>query len=87
MKGHDFSRAASPAKSTRALAPEGRFPPISPEISSFSAACLAAEGRQVDQNTFPRWLNPAFNFGYRAARLKPFPFKTEKKNGASSHVP
>src|ERR1035438_2134518 len=43
VSGHDFSRAVNAAKSTRALAPEGCFPPISPQIPSFSAACLATE--------------------------------------------
>jgi hypothetical protein len=38
------------AKSAWALAPEGRFSPISPQIASFFAACLAAEGMLVKNN-------------------------------------
>ena len=33
-----------PAKSARASAPEGRFPPISPKTPTFPAASLAPEG-------------------------------------------
>jgi tRNA G18 (ribose-2'-O)-methylase SpoU len=44
LKGHDFSRAASDLESTWASAPEGCFPSITPEISTFSATCLAADG-------------------------------------------
>jgi hypothetical protein len=48
LKGHDFSRAASVAKSTWALAPEGCFSPIPLEIADSStsseyAASLAGE--------------------------------------------
>ncbi len=42
--GGGFNPRIKPTESTRALAPEGRFPLISPEIPSFSAACLAPEG-------------------------------------------
>jgi RimJ/RimL family protein N-acetyltransferase len=38
LKGHDFSRAVSAAKSTRALAPEGRLSAISLENRPFPAA-------------------------------------------------
>jgi poly(A) polymerase len=38
VTGHDFSRAVTPAIPMRALAPEGCSLPISPQISSFSAA-------------------------------------------------
>ena len=41
LKGHDHSRAAKPIESTWALAPEGSLPPISSEISHFSAASVA----------------------------------------------
>src|ERR1035437_7955937 len=37
--GGGFNPRIRPAKTARALAPEGRFPPISPEITSFSSAC------------------------------------------------
>ena len=39
-----FIPRVKPAKSTRASAPEGYKPRISPNIWPFSAACLAAEG-------------------------------------------
>jgi hypothetical protein len=42
LKGHDFSRAVSVAKSTLALAPEERFPPIPLEILNSSVAFEAA---------------------------------------------
>ncbi len=41
--GGGFNPRIKPAESPQALATEGRFPPISPLIPSFSAACLAAE--------------------------------------------
>jgi hypothetical protein len=41
LKGHDFSRAESAAKSTWASATEGRPRWIRPEIQPFSAACYA----------------------------------------------
>jgi uncharacterized RDD family membrane protein YckC len=41
VSGHDFSRAASAAESTWALAPEGCPPPILSEIPSRSATCFA----------------------------------------------
>ncbi|MGH9605372.1 MAG: hypothetical protein ACRD3N_06690 [Terracidiphilus sp.] len=41
LKGHDFSRAVNGAKSTLALAAEGRSSGISPRIESFSASSLA----------------------------------------------
>jgi hypothetical protein len=36
LKGHDFSRAVSAAKSMRSLATEGRFSAILPESRPFS---------------------------------------------------
>jgi len=39
LKGHGFSRAVRRFKSTRALAPEGRFSKSSSAMHSFSAAC------------------------------------------------
>jgi hypothetical protein len=39
-----FNPRIKPIESTRALAPEERILPISPENRSFSAACLAPEG-------------------------------------------
>jgi len=42
--GGGFNPRIKPTESTRALAPEERLPPISPEIPSFSAASLAPEG-------------------------------------------
>ena len=45
VTGHDFSRAASAIKSTRALAPEGRFSGFSFSICPFSAACSGPEER------------------------------------------
>ena len=36
-----FNPRARPTESTLALAAEGRFPPVSPEIPSFSAAASA----------------------------------------------
>jgi hypothetical protein len=39
-----FNPRIKPTESTWALAPEGGFPPISPEIPSFSATSLATEG-------------------------------------------
>jgi amino acid adenylation domain-containing protein len=39
VSGHDFSRAASAMESTRVLAPAACSSSISPEASSFSAAC------------------------------------------------
>jgi hypothetical protein len=44
VSGHDFSRAASAARSTRALAPAECFLGNSPSISPFSAACNALIG-------------------------------------------
>jgi tRNA (guanine37-N1)-methyltransferase len=41
--GGGFNPRIKPTESMRALAPEGRLPPISPEIPSFSAASLAPE--------------------------------------------
>jgi poly(A) polymerase len=38
LKGHDFSRAADGAKTSRALAPEGSFSGITPPILALSAA-------------------------------------------------
>jgi hypothetical protein len=40
VKGTGFSPYINPAKSTRALAPEGCFSGFFPYISPFSAACL-----------------------------------------------
>jgi 23S rRNA (cytidine1920-2'-O)/16S rRNA (cytidine1409-2'-O)-methyltransferase len=44
LKGHDFSRAASDAKSARALAPEGCLSPTLSETPTRPAASLAPEG-------------------------------------------
>jgi hypothetical protein len=43
--GGGFNPRIKPAKSARALAPEGCFLPIQLEMSSFSAASSVAEGR------------------------------------------
>jgi Carboxypeptidase regulatory-like domain len=75
LKGHDFSRAASAAKSTGALAPEGWFSGIQLENGSFSAACLAADGMRVAENAIPQGLKPKSPIAHLAARLKPCPFK------------
>jgi ATPase subunit of ABC transporter with duplicated ATPase domains len=40
-----FNPRVRPIESTSALAAEGRFSPVSPEVSSFSAASLSPEGR------------------------------------------
>jgi len=45
LKGHDFSRAVTTAKSTGPLGPEGWFLGSSDQVRPFSAACLAPEGR------------------------------------------
>jgi hypothetical protein len=44
VSGHDFSRAAKEEKSTLALAPEGCFPSMSPEIPSFLVVVLKGRG-------------------------------------------
>ncbi len=51
LKGHDFSRAASVAESTWALAPEGCLSSIPPEITGHSAASEAA-GPAVGKNGY-----------------------------------
>jgi hypothetical protein len=76
LKGHGFSRALSPAISTWALAPEERFSGIQHENGCFSAACLAAYGMRVAENTFPHGLKPNSPNARLAARLKSCPFKT-----------
>jgi membrane protease YdiL (CAAX protease family) len=47
LKGHDFSRAKPATEESPALAAEGRFQLISPEISSFSAASSASSAPEV----------------------------------------
>jgi hypothetical protein len=51
--GGGFNPRITPAESTPALAAEGLFASISPEIQSFLAACLAAEGMKVRENSLP----------------------------------
>ena len=46
--GGGFNPRTKPTEPMRALAPEGDFPPIPPELSSFSASCLAPEERVVE---------------------------------------
>jgi DNA mismatch repair protein MutS len=43
LKGHGFSRAASPAESARPSGPEGRFPSNSPQILPLSATSVAPQ--------------------------------------------
>ena len=75
--GGGFNPRIKPTESMPALAAEGRFPPISPETSSFSAASLAAEGMQIVKHAFSQGLKPSISFARPAARLKPRPFKAE----------
>jgi 23S rRNA pseudouridine2605 synthase len=51
LKGHDFSRAATDAKLTRALAPEGSPQSISPETPSSSETSEAEIESPVDAST------------------------------------
>jgi len=60
VTGHDFSRAITAIKLTRASAPAACFPPISPRRLCFSATCLGPEQRDPAQIHPPlcRWLIP-----------------------------
>ena len=51
--GGGFNPRIKPAKSARASAPEERFSPISPEMSTFSIAFLALEGRRIQTDPLP----------------------------------
>ena len=53
VSGHDFSRAVNAAKSTRALAPEGRISPSLPDNRSFSAARASATSAIVEASPLP----------------------------------
>jgi glutamyl-tRNA synthetase len=68
--GGGFNPRIQPTESTRALAPEGRFPPIAPGIPGFSATCLAP----FDPKAV--WLNAehirALPVAQLSPRLQPF---------------
>jgi 16S rRNA (cytosine967-C5)-methyltransferase len=85
LKGHDFSRAASAAKSAGALAPERRFPKIisddflpSAEISSLSTHKKSATELALAQ-AHPAWLVERWinQFGLDSARAICFHGQTQ----------
>ena len=53
LKGHDFSRAASAARSARALAAEGCISPGSPEATNSSAASPAPDAVPSEETRIP----------------------------------
>ena len=74
VSGHDFSRAASDAKSTWPLGPAESFPPDSPADLPFSAASLAPKEMSPEElsltHAHPAWLVErwAAYYGLEAAR-------------------
>jgi oxygen-independent coproporphyrinogen-3 oxidase len=86
LKGHDFSRAVTAAKSTRPLGPEGCLSEARIKSRPFSAACKTAGETPMIKDTFPQGLKPTNSSADRTARLKPCPFKEEKLQDASMRV-
>jgi nicotinate-nucleotide adenylyltransferase len=73
LKGHDFRRAVSAAKSRRALAPEGSFSQHSPEIPALSDATIALRRyilRNPDGRQAPFYLLPGLHIEISASDIR-----------------
>jgi heptosyltransferase-1 len=82
VKGTGFGSYINPAKSTRALAPEGYIAPISPERSRFSAATNAAPIQCAPSPTQAQTTQPLIDHLHLAAtkQWRKAPFSSETRD-------